>query len=308
MEMGFSRGLASGAKGLWAMALMGTAIPAFAIDDLVEHKYVENNGVRIHYAITGRGPLIVFIHGFPDFWYSWRYQMTQLKDDFRVAAIDTRGYNKSSKPKNQEDYDMGLLIEDVAAVIRAEEKDKAIIVGHDWGGVIAWQFVVNMPKMAEKLIIVNLPHPKGLARELANNPEQQANSQYARNFQHPDSHKNMNAEALARFVGRDDEVRSKYIKAFENSSFNGMMNYYRQNYPREPFEESVAEMPNVTIPVLQFHGLKDTALHHQGLNNTWEWVDKDYTLVTIPNVGHWAHHEAADLVTDTMKWWLNMRR
>ena len=103
-------------------------------------------------------------------------------------------------------------------------------------------------------------------------------------------------------------TRAKYIEAFERSSLNGMMNYYRQNYPRKPYQEIVVEMPNVALPVLQFHGLKDTALHHHGLNNTWEWLDKDYTLVTIPHVGHWAHHEAADLVTDTMKWWLKMRR
>ena len=89
-----------------------------------------------------------------------------------------------------------------------------------------------------------------------------------------------------------------------------MMNYYRQNYPRQPEAGSAPPpaIPNIAIPVLQFHGLADTALHHHGLNRTWEWIDKDYTLVTIPKVGHWAHHEAAELVTDTMKWWLTMRQ
>ncbi len=295
------------AKVLWVIVLMCAAIPVLATDD-VAHKYAENNGVKIHYAAMGRGSLIVFIHGFPDFWYSWHYQMNRLKDDFRVVALDTRGYNKSDKPEKQEDYDMSLLIQDVAAVIKAEGEEKAVIVGHDWGGVIAWQFVAALPQMAEKLIIINLPHPKGLTRELANNPEQQTNSQYARNFQLPDSHKNLNAQILAGVVAKDEEIRAKYIEAFENSSLNGMMNYYRQNYPREPYEEYAADMPNISIPVLQFHGLKDTALHHHGLNNTWEWLDSDYTLVTIPNIGHWPHHEAADLVTDTMKWWLKMRQ
>jgi len=292
---------------LWVMALMETSIPVFALEG-VEHKFAENEGVKIHYAALGKGSLVVFIHGFPDFWYSWRHQMNGLKDDFRVAALDTRGYNKSDQPEKQEDYDMSLLVKDVAAVIKAEGKEKATIVGHDWGGSIAWQFAMAIPQMTENLIIINLPHPRGLSRELANNPEQQANAQYARLFQQPNSHKLLNAQTLARFVAKDAETQTEYIEAFERSSVNGMMNYYRQNYPREPFEDSTAKMPNITVPVLQFHGLKDTALLSDGLNGTWEWIDRDYTLVTIPDAGHWAHHDAPELVTETIKCWLKMRR
>jgi epoxide hydrolase 4 len=293
-------------RACWVMVFACVTMPAFALDN-VEHKYAENDGVKIHYACMGDGPLMVFIHGFPDFWYSWRHQMHGLKDNYRVVALDTRGYNMSDKPEKQEQYDIKLMVQDVAAVIKTEGQEKAVIVGHDWGGVIAWQFATTMPHMATKLIIVNLPHPKGIARELANNPEQRANAEYARNFQQPDSHNRLTPEILAGIVAKDEETRAAYIEAFKNSSINGMMNYYRQNYPREPYKEFAANSPNVSIPVLQFHGLKDTALHHHGLNNTWEWIDKDYTLVTIPHAGHWAHHEAADLVTDSMKWWLKMR-
>jgi len=295
------------ASALLAIALMCVAMPVSAALD-VEHKYAENKGVKIHYAATGEGPLVVFIHGFPDFWYSWHHQMNGLKDDYRVVALDTRGYNKSDKPDRKEEYDMSLLVRDVAAVIKAEGQEKAIIVGHDWGGAIAWQFVMAMPDMAEKLVIVNLPHPRGFLRELATNPDQKANSQYARDFQHPESHTKLSPRLLAGIVAKDKDTRAKYIEAFENSSIDGMMKYYRQNYPREPYKEGGGEMPKILVPVLQFHGLDDKALHHHGLNNTWEWLDKDYTLVTIPKVGHWAHHEAADLVTETMKWWLKMRR
>lgn len=292
---------------LWAAMLTAASLPVSSADQ-VEHRYADSNGVKIHYAAMGEGSLVVFIHGFPDFWYTWRHQMNGLKDDFRVAALDTRGYNLSDQPEKQEDYDLSLLVEDVAAVIRAEGQESAVIVGHDWGGAIAWRFVMSKPEMTEKLIIVNLPHPRGLMRELANNAEQQANSQYARDFQQPDSHKKLGAELLAGYVAKDTETFAIYREAFKKSSLNGMMNYYRQNYPREPYEGNVTVTPNVKVPVLQFHGLKDSALHHHALNNTWEWIDKDYTLVTIPNVGHWAHHEAAELVTDTMKWWLKMRK
>lgn len=274
----------------------------------VEHHFADSDGVKIHYVTMGEGPLVVFIHGFPDFWYSWHHQMAGLAEDFRVAALDTRGYNQSDKPEGKENYDMTFLVADVAAVIKSEGRNKAIIVGHDWGGAIAWTLAMTMPELVDKLIIVNLPHPKGMARELSSNPEQHSNSQYARDFQKPDSHKNLNAKMLAGFVGNNPNMRAKYEKAFENSSFDAMMNYYRQNYPREPYEENVADLPKITVPVLQFHGLTDRALHHHALNQTWEHLEKDYTLVTIPGVGHWAHHEAADLVTTTMKWWLLARQ
>ena len=298
---------------VWMLLLSALAvvIPAASADimEQVEEKFAENDGVKIHYAAAGDedDPLVVFIHGFPDFWYSWRHQMEGLKDEFRVVALDTRGYNKSDQPEEQSAYNMQHLTADVLAVIEAEGRDKATVVGHDWGGAIAWNTALMHPDKVDKLIIVNLPHPKGIARELANNPEQQANSAYARNFQKPDSHKALSAQALAGFVGKDEETRNRYIEAFENSSLNGMMMYYRENYPREPYEENTAQIPNLNIPVLQFHGLKDTALNSDGLNNTWDWIDADYTLVAIPDAGHWSHHEAHELVTETMRWWLKSR-
>jgi epoxide hydrolase 4 len=273
-----------------------------------EDLFADSDGVRIHYVAEGSGPLIVFIHGFPDFWYSWRHQMEGLKGEFRVAAMDLRGYNLSDKPGRQEDYDAAKLVDDVAAVIRAEGRESATVVGHDWGGFVAWQFAFRRPDMLERLVLVNFPHPKGLTRELAHNPEQAANSQYARNFQEPDSHLRISAEGLSRAASEGDEaIRQKYVEAFQRSSLEAMMFYYRQNYPREPYRE-IPQTPVVAVPVLQFHGLDDPFLLHAGLNGTWQWLGSDYTLVTIPGVGHWAHLEAADLVTSTMKSWLGARR
>ena len=146
------------------------------IESRVTHGYADSGGVKIHYASIGRGPLVVMIHGFPDFWFTWRHQMDALADKFQVVAIDLRGYNLSDKPKGVEQYDMKLLVGDVAAVVRHFKQDKAIIVGHDWGGAIAWTFAMALPEMTDRLIILNLPHLRGLARELAHNPEQQKNS------------------------------------------------------------------------------------------------------------------------------------
>jgi epoxide hydrolase 4 len=173
------------------------AASAADIEERVKHGYADSNGVKIHYATVGTGPLVVMIHGFPDFWYTWRKQMEALSDTYQCAAIDQRGYNLSDKPKGVENYRVALLVADVAAVIKALGHDKAIIVGHDWGGMVAWTFAMTNPQMTDKLIILNLPHPRGLMRELAHNPQQQKNSQYARNFQQPDAASKLSPEQLA---------------------------------------------------------------------------------------------------------------
>jgi pimeloyl-ACP methyl ester carboxylesterase len=285
------------------------------IYDRVTNGYAVSDGVKIHYAALGEGPLVVMIHGFPDFWYSWRRQMDVLSDRFQVVAIDQRGYNLSDKPKGVENYDARLLVADVAAVIRHLGKDKATIVGHDWGGLVAWQFALTQPQMTEQLIILNLPHPTGLLRELRSNPDQIKNSEYARNFQKksPDDPTvffggPMTPETLSGWV-RDPAARARYVEAFKRSDFEAMLNYYKRNYPRDSGADAPPppELPKAKMPVLMFHGLGDTALNANGLSGTWNWLEKDLTLVTVPGAGHFVQQDAADLVANTMRWWLLMR-
>jgi pimeloyl-ACP methyl ester carboxylesterase len=265
--------------------------------------FVDSDGVKIHYVTVGKGPLVVLIHGFPDYWYSWRKQMPALAKHFQVVAIDQRGYNKSDQPKGVENYTMGKLVGDVGAVVDHFKQEKAIIVGHDWGGVVAWTFAMQFPQKTDRLIILNLPHPKGLRRELANNPQQRKNSQYARNFQKKDAASKLTPEMLVFWV-RDPEARKKYLKAFRRSSIEAMLNYYKANYPREPYENDKLEFPKVQCPVLMFHGLKDPYLLSGALNGTWNWVERDLTLITIPSSGHFVQQDAADLVTKKMVNWL----
>jgi pimeloyl-ACP methyl ester carboxylesterase len=284
--------------------------------DRVKHDFaVSEGGVRIHYATLGTGPLVVMIHGFPDFWYTWRHQMAALSQSYQVVAIDQRGYNLSDKPKGVESYAMPLLVADVAAVVRHLGRDTATVVGHDWGGMVAWQFAMTRPEMTERLIVLNLPHPRGLLRELASNPEQMANSEYARTFQRGTPTDPavffgmpMTPETLAGWV-TDAAARKRYVEAFARSDFDAMLNYYKANYPKGTGASApaVPEMPNIKAPVLMFHGLDDRALHRHGLNGTWDWVEKDLTLVTVPGVGHFVQQDAAELITSTMKWWLAMR-
>jgi pimeloyl-ACP methyl ester carboxylesterase len=292
-------------KGIVCLAVAAGLLHG-GIEEKVRDGYADSGGVKIHYVTAGQGPLVVMVHGFPDFWYSWRHQMEALADRYQVVAIDQRGYNLSDKPKGVEQYDISLLAGDVAAVIRHLGKERAVVVGHDWGGMVAWTLAMTRPEMVERLVIVNLPHPGGLRRELAGNPEQQKNSQYARDFQKEGAHLKLTAEALAKLA--PEAERAKYTAAFQKSDFEAMLNYYKRNYPREPYTAEGPPLPKVKMPVLMFHGLKDKALLAGALNGTWDWLESDLTLVTIPNAGHWAHWDAAALVSGTMRSWLENGR
>ncbi len=275
----------------------------------LEHGYADSSGVKIHYVTAGEGPLVILLHGFPDFWYSWRDQIPALAKSHQVVAIDQRGYNKSDQPEGVENYAMPKLVGDVVAVMDHLGKDNATIVGHDWGGAVAWGVAMFQPQRVERLVILNLPHPNGISRELAINPTQQQNSQYARDFQKPDAAKNLTAENLAAWVKEPDD-RARYVEAFRRSSFEGMLNYYKANYPKPSDDSDNTQppsgpaMPKVKCPVLIFHGLDDPYLLAAGLNNTWEWLDNEMTLITIPGAGHFVHRDASDLVTKRMVQWL----
>ena len=189
--------------------------------------------------------------------------------------------------------------------------------------------------MTERLIILNLPHPAGMMRELATNPQQKQNAEYARIFQKegppamlmieafsalggknsplaafkpqtPEAAAKM-APMLLAFWVRDPEARKRYVEAFQRSDLEAMLNYYKANYPRPPYEvPSGASLPKVKCPVLMFHGLKDQALLPGGLNNTWDYIDNELTLITIPEANHFVQQDAADLVTQRMAAWLRL--
>jgi len=288
------------------LSLLCLTARATDLHEDVKHGFANSTGVKIHYATLGKGPLVVMIHGFPDYWYTWRHQMEALAQDHQVVAIDMRGYNKSDKPKGVEQYDLKLLIGDVLAVVKHFKQEKATIVGHDWGGAVAWGVAMAAPQVCEKLIILNLPHMRGLARELANNPQQQKNSAYARAFQLPGAHLALTAKGLSRWV-KDPKARTQYIEAFKRSDFEAMLNYYKRNYPRQPYQEDKSPVTKIKMPVLMFHGLDDTALLPSALNDTWKWLEKDLTLVTIPGAGHFVQQDAADQVSRTMKMWLKLQ-
>ncbi len=289
---------------VWACSLflvVGSA--AGEEESLGKHGFAQSGDVRLHYVTSGEGKLVVMIHGFPDYWYTWRHQMPALAKSYQVVAYDQRGYNKSDQPDGVQQYAMPNLVKDVGAIADHFDQDRFILVGHDWGGIVAWSFAMAHPNRVERLVILNTPHPNGIGRELATNPQQQKNSAYARRFQKPEAASKTRPEQLTFWV-KGDEARGKYLEAMKRSSMEGMLNYYKANYPREPYEMPSGDNPKVKCPVLMIHGLRDTALLAAGLSGTWDWVDNELTLVTIPTADHFVQHDAPDRVTEVITRWL----
>ncbi|MCB0832621.1 MAG: alpha/beta hydrolase [Bacteroidetes bacterium] len=291
---------------LFIICFLTTTASGQSLWDRVEHGFADNEGVKIHYVKTGSGPVILLLHGFPDFWYTWRRQMEALAPRFTVVAMDLRGYNQSDKPKEVEDYAMRHLVADVGAVIDRLGVPKVILVGHDWGGAIAWQVAINRPELVEKLVILSTPHPRGLLRELQNNKQQQSGSTYAEDFQKKDAHKNLTPEEMVSWV-KDEDAKPRYLEAFRKSSIEGMLNYYKASFPKSRTKSSSPTRPlkKVQCPTLVFFGLEDKALLAAGFNSTWEWVDAPLTMISIPGVGHFVQQDASEMVTSNLMRWLD---
>ena len=221
----------------------------------VSHDYADVNGVRLHYAHAGSGPLIMFLHGFPEFWYEWKDQLAEFGRDHMAVAPDLRGYNLSSKPAEVSAYQVPLLVEDIRALAanlnaerrttnpnlerRTQNDERFTLVAHDWGGVVAWVFAALHPELLDKLIIINAPHPTIFARELRDNPEQQKASQYMLLFRSPQAEATLSAnnyEPLVNAILGDglkagtvtEADKAAYLAAWSQpGALTGGLNYYR---------------------------------------------------------------------------------
>ncbi len=271
---------------------------------LVSHHYATNGDVRLHYVAIGEGPLVLFLHGFPEYWYTWRHQMEALKGDFKVVAMDLRGYNLSDAPAAVSAYKMPVLLDDVETVIKHCGSEKAVIIGHDWGGAIAWQLAIQRPYLVHKLIVCNATHPSPSAAHAYQELKKNGNQSYMDDFRKKTSD-DMPVSWLTGWV-QDEEARPFFEDAMRRSSVDGMLNYYRANistkeeraiWLEKPFEQST---DHVSVPTLLIFGTEDRYTSKKGLNNTWDFIDNRFTLVTLPGVGHFVQEEAFNEVNQAI--------
>ncbi|HET8575831.1 MAG TPA: alpha/beta hydrolase [Methylomirabilota bacterium] len=279
-----------------------------------QHRSIEANGLRFH-AVTqepaspvesrpGAAPLVLLLHGFPEFWYCWRHQIPALAAaGFSVVAPDLRGYNESDKPEDIDAYRITNMVEDVAGMIRSLGRERAVIVGHDWGGAVAYAFAMLKPEMTSRLCVMNSPHPALFAREFQRgNVRQLRRSWYMFFFQFPEVPERVlaadNFRVLkAMLVGsaRKGTFRpadlARYVEAFAKpGALTGAINWYRASFRRGL--PSVREFPKIAAPTLIIWGDRDFALGTELTRGMRPFFSGPFALRYLRGVSHWVQHEA----------------
>jgi len=282
-------------------------------ENMFEQKYADINNIRLHYVTAGKGKLIMFLHGFPEFWYEWKNQLAEFGQGYLAVAPDMRGYNLSSKPIEVEQYRMKFLVEDIRALVEHLGFQKFILVAHDWGGGVAWPFAIRHPEYLEKLIIINAVHPATFLRELRDNPAQQKASQYILVYRTAEADDILTRNNYAILVDNlledgikqgyfTEEDKKAYIEAWSQpGALTGGLNYYRAahlgSFTGES-DDSLSADPSlfmVKVPTLVIWGEKDKWLLTGNLEGLEKYVP-DLTIKRIPDGSHWVIHEKPGLV------------
>ncbi|HEY9783360.1 MAG TPA: alpha/beta hydrolase [Leptolyngbyaceae cyanobacterium] len=274
-----------------------------------QHAYITTNGVKLHYVTQGEGDLMLMLHGFPEFWYSWRHQIPEFAKNYKVVALDLRGYNDSDKPADKSAYVMDEFIRDVEGVIKGLGYDKCILVGHDWGGAIAWNFAYAHPEMVERLIILNLPHPAKFAEGMRN-PQQLLRSSYMFFFQIPwlpefliqSSDYQPIETAIKGMAVNKSAITKEDLEAYKDAAakrgaMTATLNYYRNIFQQRMTSQDWSVLE---VPTLMIWGEKDTALGKELTYGTEAYV-RDFQIKYIPDCSHWVQQEQPQLVNQYMR-------
>jgi len=284
----------------------------------IGHEFVQANGLRFHVATCGEGErLALCLHGFPECWYSWRYQLPVLAQlGYRVWAPDLRGYGQTDRPRRREDYALERLLDDVAGLIDASGARSTILVGHDWGAVIAWYFAIRRVRPLDRLVIMNVPHP-GVMERWIRTPRQLLRSWYVLFFQLPrlpeqllrargyrairDAFLNM-AIDKSRFSESDLQVYCD--SAAKPGALTAMVNYYRALVAGGgSARQRALGYPIIDTPTLVIWGERDVALGKETTYGLEPFVNA-LTVRYLPNVSHWVQQEAPETVNAMLEAWL----
>ena len=295
----------------------------------MEDFYAPANGIRLHCVAQGAAdaPLMVFVHGFPEFWYCWQAQLDEFGKDHRAVAFDLRGHNLSDKPQGVEAYRIKPLLEDLRQLIehlRAGQEDKScVLVAHDWGGAVAWTFAAAFPQYVKKLVIINAPHSVPFARALAHDPAQQAASAYMNFFRIDKAERVLSENGFERLLrmfnatadghcALTDEDIPRYIEAWSQpGALTGALNLYRASplYPPTADDPGAAALKldpaalSVRVPTLVIWGEADTALGTDLLAGLDALVP-DMRVERLPDASHWVIHEYPQAVNAAMRHFL----
>src|SRR3954451_10837848 len=271
-----------------------------------EHRYAIVDGVRLHYVEAGEGPLVVLLHGFPEFWWSWRHQIPALVEaGYRVIAPDQRGYAQSDRPPSWRAYRIERLAADVAGLIEALGEERAFVVGHDWGAAVAWMVATLHPERVTRLAILNVPHPATMEQTLRRSPTQLLHSWYMFFFQLPwlPEHlmgwggRRMLAQAYrdARPGAFSAEDLARYAEALKGpAGFRGPIDWYRAALRRSPKSMRALYRP-IEAPVLVIWGEQDRFLNRAMADPDPRWVP-DVRVVRLPAASHWVQHDEPERV------------
>jgi pimeloyl-ACP methyl ester carboxylesterase len=285
---------------------VGAAAPGGGREESqIRHDHVELSEVKLHYAEAGSGPLVVMLHGYPDFWYSWRHQMPFLAErGFRVVAPDMRGYNLSDKPEGVGAYRIQRLVGDLRELIERLGDGPAHVVGHDWGALVGWYFAMAHPVLLDRLAVLNVPHPQRYVRSM--NPRQALRSWYIGFFQLPflpERFVSGNDFETLRKLFRHDPSRSGafteedvelYVEAARRSdNLRYPINYYRALLRPNPLP--ALRWRPIERPVQVIWGDEDRFLE-ASLAAPDPWWVPDARLHRFPEASHWVHHDEPDEV------------
>ena len=279
-----------------------------ALEATWEHHYIETNRIRLHCVSQGEGELVLLLHGFPEFWYSWRYQIPALSRHFKVVVPDLRGYNDSDKPDSG--YDLDTLSADIKGLIESLGYVKAHIVGHDWGGAIAWHLAERFPNCLDRLAILNAPHPQQWLQAMGSNVDQLRRSWYVLAFQVPgvpewliqqnlkDFVKKMFQEQAIRKGAFTSELTKIYQEALEKPGvLSSAINYYRQLMSPFNWVQNLGRSPHyVTAPTLVLWGEEDSFLSNKLTDGFDRLIKAPFQLKLVPHCGHWIQQEVPHLV------------
>ncbi len=266
-------------------------------------------GIRLHYVEAGSGPLVILLHGFPEFWYSWRHQIGPLAQaGYRVVAPDMRGYDLSDRPQSWRSYDAGLVADDIAGLIRGLGEEQAYLVGHDWGAAIAYTVAMAHPEVVRRLAILNVPHPARMAEGLRT-LKQLRKSWYMFFFQIPRLPERLLARDDFSFAKRSlradskdaftDEDLERYVEAWSQpGALTGMINYYRAALRRSP-RKALSRMRPIPAPTLVIWGMLDRHLGSELAVPAPEWVP-DVRFEPISEATHWVQHDAPQRVNELL--------